>query len=122
MSYIRFRPLLAEALDPRLYTVEFLDWLWMASQHDERVRFWFSDNAAIVVEVRAYPTGAKVIHGLAAAGELGEIVELLIPRAEAWGSAIGCVLAIIESRPGWARTLKQHGYEPHQQALRKEIA
>jgi hypothetical protein len=117
-EYLRFRDQFAEAMDQRLYNIGYLD----ALVGSMMAQCWFSDNAAIVTEVRKYPAGALVIHGLVAAGDLGEIVEILIPRAEAWGKLAGCDLAIIESRPGWARTLKEHGYEPHQQALRKDLA
>ena len=116
-AYARFRPLFAEALDPRLYTIDYLDRLLASG----RAQLWAGDGAAIVTEVRDYPAGGRVLHGLVAAGALEEIVETLVPRAEAWGRAVGCVLAIVESRPGWARTLKAHGYAPHQVALRKEL-
>ena len=123
-DYARFRGLFAEALDPRLYAVEHLDGLLYSG----RAQIWFGEQAAIVTEVRTYPTGANVIHGLVAAATpasagagLDEIVDVLIPKAEEWGRSIGCVLAIIESRPGWARALKRRGYAPHQLALRKEL-
>ena len=116
-DYKRFRPLLAEALDLRLYTIEHLDALIFSG----RAQIWFGEASAIVTEVRTYPTGARVIHGLVAAGDLEQIVEALIPKAEAWGRSIGCVLAIIESRPGWARALRARGYAPHQVAVRKTL-
>ena len=49
------------------------------------------------------------------------IVNVLIPRAEEWGRSIGCTLAIIESRPGWAREMKKHGYSTHQISISKEL-
>ena len=116
-DYLRFRPLFAEALDPRLYTIEHLDQLLFSG----RAQIWFGEAAAIVTEVRTYPAGAAVIHGLVAAGDLDEIVGTLIPRAEAWARSIGCAMAIIESRPGWARALKRSGYAPHQLAVRKAL-
>ena len=123
-EYARFRPLFAEALDTRLYTIEHLDDLLYSG----RAQIWFGEAAAIVTEVRTYPTGTTVIHGLVAAttpasagAGLAEIVETLIPKAEAWGRSIGCVLAIIESRPGWARALRARGYAPHQAAVRKAL-
>ena len=116
-AYQRFRPRFAEALDPRLYTLAHLD----ALIHSGRAQAWYGIDAAIVTEVRTYPTGARVLHGLVAAGPLEEIVGELIPRAEAWGRTIGCVLAVVESRSGWVRKLKDAGYEIHQTALRKEL-
>lgn len=116
-AYERFRPQFAEALDPRLYSIEHLDSL----VYSMRAQVFFGDEAAIVAEIKEYPTGARVIHGLVAAGDLVEIVERLIPAAEDWGRELGCILAIIESRHGWAKILKSQGYEPHQQAVRKVL-
>ena len=125
MSYDRFRDRFAEAMDQRLYGIEYLD----ALVGSMRAQIWFGQDAAIVTEIREYPTGARVIHGVVAAGAPGsgpgqaldEITDTLIPKAEAWGRSIGCVLAIIESRPGWARRLRSQGYEPHQVAVRKAL-
>ena len=116
-DYLRFRQLFAEAMDSRLYTIEWLDDQILSM----RAQIWFSDSASIVTEIKEYPTGARVIHGLVAAGDLHEIVEQLIPKAEEWGRQLGCALAIIESREGWARALKQYGYEPFQTAIAKGL-
>lgn len=116
-DYFRYRDQFAQAIDPRLYSIAHLDDLVATG----RAQCWFSDNACIVTELRFYPTGARVIHGLVAAGDLQEIVETLIPRAEAWARAARCVLAIIESRAGWQRELKDSGYEPFQVSLAKEL-
>ena len=116
-DYAAFRPLFEAALDGRLYRIEHLDALLGSG----RAQIWFGDNAAIVTEVREYPTGARVVHGLVAAGELDEIVGTLIPRAEAWGRSVGCLLAVIESRPGWVRKLKAAGYRIHQTSVRKNL-
>jgi hypothetical protein len=116
-DYERFRPIFAEAIDPRLYSIEHLDALLQSG----RAQIWVGEAAAIVTEIRTYPAGAAVIHGLVAAGDLDEIVDTLIPRAEAWARSIGCAMAIVESRPGWPRALRQQGYEPHQVSVRKAL-
>lgn len=113
----RWRDEFAKALDERLYTIDYLDRLLL----DGQAQIWFGDEAAIVTEIRPYPTGAHAIHGVVAAGELSEIIGHLIPKAEDWGRSIGCILSIIESRPGWVRKLKGAGYEIHQTAVRKEL-
>jgi hypothetical protein len=121
-SYARFRPMLAEAVDGRFYTIDYLDWLVRTG----RAQFWpalAGDGrpvAAIVTELRDYP-GCRAIHGLAAAGDLDAILGTLIPAAEAWGKAKGCAFAIVESRPGWQRALRGHGYQPHQVAVVKAL-
>ncbi len=114
-TYVEWRDAFADVIDERYYT---LDWLDMRVLNGE-VRFWGSANAAIVAELRDYPTGAKDVHGLVAAGDLREIVQDLIPQAEAWGREQGCVAAIIESRPGWVKMLP--GYEAFQLSVRKEL-
>lgn len=104
-------------MDRRLFTGGYLDRL-IASRAAHIIG---TTGSAIVFEAKAYPTGHRDVHGLVAAGDLRDIVETLIPQAEAWGRANGCSGALIESRPGWARILKHHGYEPHQLAVRKEL-
>jgi len=116
-SYHRFRPQFAEAMDPAFYPIEYLDDLIRSG----RARLWASEHGAIVAEIRDYPGGARVVHGLVAAGRIEEISARLIPQAEAWGKALGCTCAIIESRSGWMRALRPHGYEPHQVAVRKTL-
>jgi len=117
VDWPRWREAFAAVLDVRFYTIDWLEREIAAG----RVQLLAGDRAAILFGVRSYPTGAREVHGLAAAGALGEITERLIPAAEAWGRANGCVVATIESRAGWARTLKPNGYAPHQLALRKEL-
>jgi len=116
-GYLRFRPQLAEALDPAFYPIEYLDHLLLSG----RARLFLSDHAAMVAEIQDYPGGARVAHCLVAAGRMEEIVDLLRPRVEAWGAANGCSRAIVESRAGWMKVLKPHGYEIFQVSVMKEI-
>lgn len=115
-GYLRFRPAFAEAMDPRLYDIDYLDGLILSG----RARFWRTDTAAIVAEIKLFPTGAKVVHGLIAAGDI-EGIKSLIPLAEDWGRQVGCIGGMIDSRPGWARAMKSAGYAPHQLALWKDL-
>ncbi len=116
-DYLRYRDAFREALDPRLYPIEHLDGL-MSSGAAELLA---TDRAAIIFEIRTYPSGARELHGLIAAGDLADIVERLIPEAEHRAKERGCIGAVIESRAGWARLLKSRGYRPHQIAVRKEF-
>ena len=117
MSWDRWAPLFEAAIDRRLCSIEHLRERVAAGQ----AQTWFGEEAAIVTEIRIYPSGARVIHGLVATGDLHEIVGRLIPLAEAWGRATGCSMAMIESREGWARPLRAHGYVTHQVTLRKAL-
>jgi hypothetical protein len=87
-----------------------------------RAQFWGDERAGIVAELRFYPTNAFDIHGLVAAGDVQVIRDELIPAAEAWAKSVGAIGAVIESRPAWAKILKERGYEPHQVSVRKDLA
>ena len=116
-GYCGFRDAFAGVMDERYYTLDWLDQQILLG----KVQFFCTDDAAIIAEIKDYPTGAKDVHGLIAAGDLADIIEVLIPQAEAWGKERGCIAGLIESRPGWAKTLKGFGYEPHQLTIRKEL-
>lgn len=103
------------ALDPLRYPVEAID----ARVKAQTWRCWGNESAAILAEVKTYPSGVREVHGVAAAGDLQAIIEL-IPLAEEWGREHGCVRAVIESRPGWERALPEE-WELHQVAMRKEL-
>lgn len=115
--YTAWREAFASAIDPRFFSIEYLDHLLNTGQ----AQFWPGSQAAIVTEFKTFPTGARAICGVVAAGDLDEIVNTLIPAAEAWGHMRGCTIAMIESRPGWQRALKDSGYEPFQISLVKEL-
>lgn len=117
-AYCEFRPAFAEVMDERYHTLKWLDEQVLSG----KVRFWASENAAVITEVRDYPTGAKDIHALIAAGDLDEIIAEITPRAEEWAREQGCLAAQVESREGWARALRPSGYMTHQVIVRKELA
>lgn len=115
-AYQRHRSEIAELIDTRCFTIDWLD-LELVNQ---RALAFGRDDAVIVVTVKVYPAGAVELHGLVAAGALDGILTL-IEEAESWGRAHGCTFACIASRPGWQRVLRGRGYEPHQIELRKEL-
>lgn len=117
-AYHKWRPEFEKVMDPRMYTIGWLDGqVWSG-----RAQFWGDNRAGIVAELRFYPTGAFDVHGLVAAGDVQTIKNILIPAAEHWAKSLGAIGAVIESRPAWARLLKQSGYEPHQVSVRKDLA
>lgn len=116
-GYLAFRPAFQTVVDERYWPMEWLDKRIL----DGVARFIRSENAAVVAELRQYPGGAVDVHGLIAAGDKDEIINELIPQAEAWGRESGCVAGVVESRPGWAKALKPHGYEVSQVTVRKEL-
>ena len=114
--YLSHRDEIAALLDPRCYTMDWLDGqVWCG-----RIMTWADDTAILLTEVRMFPAGAREIHAMLAAGDVGGIVGLSA-KAEAWAVSEGIEFATVASRPGWAKVLKSRGYEPHQCNLRKEL-
>lgn len=112
-EYQRFRDQFV-ALDPERYPPQWIDGrVWAGFW-----RCWGNDKAAILAEIKTYPSGLNEVHGIAAAGDLREIVGL-IPLAEAWGALAGCKIASIESREGWGKLLP--GYRVEQVRIVKEL-
>lgn len=116
-GYLRFRPQFEQVTDPIFYPIEWLD----AQVLSGRARPFIGRAAALVMEIREYPGGARVAHVLIAAGDMTEIVDDLAPQAEQWGRDSGCQFGLIESREGWAKVMKKHGWRIHQVALLKEL-
>ena len=81
-------------------------------------KLFANDSAVIVTELKTYPTGAKEIHGIVAAGDLASVKEL-IGQAEAWGKEQGCVRASIASREGWLKALPD--YRLHQVYIVRDL-
>lgn len=117
MSYADWRGRFLEAVDETLHPAAFLDWLLESGQ----ARFWENDTAAIVAEMREYPSGVLEVHGTVAAGELAGI-KALIPLAEQWGRSLGATRATIQSSPAWGRLMTDAGYVPEQLIIVKELA
>lgn len=116
LGYLEHRAEFEELLDPERYTIRWLDGeVWSG-----RIMCWSNRKAAILAKLNTYPTGAFDIHGMAAAGELDAIKEL-IGEAEEWARGAGALAAEIASREGWERALKSEGYQLHQTVLRKEL-
>jgi hypothetical protein len=112
--YLRHRAGFAEALDARFFTIE-----WLDGQVEEGLINCFGNNgAAILVKIVEYPTGARVVRGVYATGDLAAIKEL-IPAAEAWGAQFGATFAKIDSRPAWAKILPD--YHTYKVEILKEL-
>lgn len=116
-DFLAWLPAFAAVMDQRYYTPG-----WLAGEvWSGRARFWSTDKAALVAEIKTYPAGSRDVHFLVAAGDVSELVEILRPKVEAWGQEMGCIAALVDSRPGWLRVLSPEGYELHQTAVRKEF-
>lgn len=114
MTYADWRSRFLEAVDQELYPASWLD----RRVASGRARFWGNEAGAIVAEIKQYPSGAREVHGLVAAGDLAAI-KALIPLAERWGRERGCIRASISSHPAWARLLPD--YQPEQLTIAKVL-
>lgn len=116
-GYVRHRAGFAEIIDERFYSLA-----WVERQILEGRYFVFAnDAAAVIVEIRVFPTSARDLHFVAATGTLDTLIGELRREAEQWGREQGCITASIESREGWQRVLEPQGYELFQVGLRKEL-
>ncbi len=114
-AYRRHRDGFAEALDPRFFTIEWLD----GEIERGAITCFGNDDAAILARIVEYPTGARVVRGVYATGDLKAIIEL-IPQAEAWGAHFGAAFAKIDSRPAWARLMTD--YHTYKVEILKELS
>ena len=91
-----------------------------AALDERRAQFWFHPEAAIVTEIKVWPTGFREVVGWLAGGSLDGVVTL-IPQIETWARGIGCDRAQINGRYGWKRRLPA-GYRPHGTTFVKDLA
>ena len=117
MTYPQWREAFASALDDRYYPIDWLD----REVSSGRALFKETENAAIVAKIEDYPSGARAIVGICAAGDATEIIGALIPQAEALGKKLGCSSAFIDSREAWGRLLDGKGYVAYKSCIRKEL-
>lgn len=115
-SYGAWRDRLAQGINPMFWNAGLMD---QALVNGEAF-FIATDKAAMIFEIKEYPTGARVGHVVLSAGDKGEIVGPLREFAESFTKAAGCIGALVESRSGWARALKPYGYQPLQTSVFKE--
>ena len=79
--------------------------------------FWPGAHAALVTEIVSLPC-KTVLNFWLGGGNLTEIRDHLVPRAEAHGKTQGCTMAVINGRQGWAKAL---GYSPLYYTCAKEL-
>jgi hypothetical protein len=115
--YLQWRSQIEEMLDPVYYPIAWLDARVTAGD----VLLFHEPEAAAIMEIRTYPSGARDLHALLAVGDLDVIRSKLIPSVEQAGRSLGCEAVLISSRTGWMRALREQGYEPHQVCIRKAL-
>lgn len=84
-------------------------------------QLWKNDKAVLVTQLVNYPRGGMVLNLWLASGEY-DAVHDLSDEAIGWARARGCKRATITGRRGWARTLKDEGWELLSITLTKDIS
>lgn len=83
-------------------------------------RFIPGERSAAVVEIYTYPK-LKRLHLWLNGGDMDELVNVLLPIAEAWGRSEGCTQVTTAGRPGWDRVMARHGFHPAARICIKEL-
>lgn len=81
---------------------------------------WIGENSAAVTEVIQQPRQKDLSLWLCG-GNLEEICEVMLPKAEEWAKRNGCTRLLTSGRPGWNRVMKKYGYTPVANVCAKEI-
>lgn len=113
LAYKDLHDEIERGLDLRFYSIDWLDEMIWYGRFDLHAK----PGAVLVTETRTYPTGARELHGMVAAGHLPTLLKL-------WDAAIDATdadFAVVQSREGWGPVLKSRGFELHQVELRKEL-
>lgn len=87
---------------------------------DENTWFWPGKNSAVVTEIIQNPR-VKQLHMWLCAGDMAELVNLMLPSVEAWGALAGCSRFSTAGRPGWKRVLAPHGYGLSHEVCYKDL-
>lgn len=83
-------------------------------------RFIPGERSAAVVEVIEYPRLNR-LHLWLNGGDMDELVNVLLPIAEAWGRENGCTQVTTAGRPGWDRVMAPFGFKPAARICMKEL-
>jgi hypothetical protein len=109
--FAKAAPHLQAALDAEPIRTHTLVHVREAIESNE-AQLWPMSDAAVVTEIKVYPTGARVLSYWLAGGALESIVRLHQFAIEPFAIDKRCVGIEVRGRRGWARTLREQGFEP----------
>jgi len=87
---------------------------------DDEAQLWLGEKSAAVTEIVQFPK-VKVLHLWLCGGDLKEITEVMLPKAEAYARSIGCGRLTTGGRIGWDRVMNKHGFTPIASVCAKEL-
>lgn len=86
---------------------------------ENRAQFWPGENAAIVTEIDSLAQ-TRIVRVWLAGGDMEEVLAMA-KGIESWARLQGCKKVLVEGRQGWAKVLKDQGYEPFSVILTKAL-
>lgn len=109
--FAKAAPHLQAALDQCAIPTHTLEHVRAAIEANE-AQLWPMSDAAVVTEIKVYPTGARVLSYWLAGGALESIVQLHRFAIEPFAIDKRCIGLEVTGRRGWVRTLTGLGFEP----------
>lgn len=88
---------------------------------NREAQLWLGENSAAVTEIIQFPR-AKALHLWLCGGDLKEITEMMLPKAEAFAKAEGCTKLTTGGRKGWDRVMSKHGFSPVASICAKDLS
>lgn len=87
---------------------------------DGDVQLWVGLKSAAITEVVNYPL-RRDLHLWLCGGDLREITEDMLPKAEAFARKEGCTRLTTAGRIGWDRVMNKHGFTPIASVCAKDL-
>jgi hypothetical protein len=115
MSWERWRPEIAKAVDGSHHTIESID----RQLAEGNLYPWFAEDCCLLLSFVQYPS-ERTCQVMWAAGDLGAVLAQS-DAVDAFARGAGCTEILIESRPAWGRALKSLGYRPWSVTVRKAL-
>ena len=84
-----------------------------------KMQLWPASQSCLVTEITLYPR-KKVCHIFLGGGELQEVLDIYRYVVQ-WAIDQGCSSLTTTGRKGWARVLKDEGWESHLVLLEKRL-
>lgn len=76
---------------------------------DGEAQLWLGEKSAAVTEIIVFPR-MKTLHLWLCGGDLREITEVMLPKAQSFAEKEGCTRLTTAGRIGWDRVMKRHGF------------
>lgn len=83
-------------------------------------QLWLGEKSAAVTEIVDFPQ-CRTLHLWLCGGDLREITEVMLPKAEEYARKQGCNRLTTAGRIGWDRVMNRHGFTPIASVCAKDL-